>query len=126
MHGAWIQVDPAVEVSECIYNPSSGLANECREHLKRVHSPVQCERCHEIFSGTDRAACLSKLAEHRKQAESCGLGDPSKKEGIDEAQWATLDKQNRKKNQEAHRVEKWFEIWEVLFPDAERPKSPCK
>jgi len=116
-------------VSERVFDTEAGLAdecNECREHLKRVHSPVQCERCHEIFAGTDRAACLSKLAEHRKQAESCELGDPSRKEGIDEAQWATLDKQNRKKNQEAHRVEKWFEIWEVLFPDVQRPNSPCK
>jgi len=55
---------------------------------------------------------------------SCELGDPSRKEGIDEAQWAALDKQNRKKNQETHRVEKWFEIWDVLFPGRERPKSP--
>ncbi|KAK1754759.1 hypothetical protein QBC47DRAFT_384864 [Echria macrotheca] len=95
-----------------------------KEHLKRVHSPVQCERCHEIFPGTDRAACLARLAEHRKMASSCELGDPTKKEGIDEAQWAALDKQNRKKNQETHRVEKWFEIWDVLFPDVPRPKSP--
>lgn len=57
---------------------------------------------------------------------SCELGDPSRKEGIDEAQWAALDKQNRKKNQETHRVEKWFEIWDVLFPGRERPKSPCE
>ncbi|KAK5658428.1 hypothetical protein OQA88_1817 [Cercophora sp. LCS_1] len=55
---------------------------------------------------------------------SCELGDSSKKEGIDEAQWAALDKQNRKKNQETHRVEKWFEIWDVLFPGVDRPKSP--
>lgn len=95
-----------------------------KEHLKRVHSPVQCERCHEIFPGTDRAACLSRLAEHRKKDVSCELGDPSRKEGIDEAQWAALDKQNRKKNQETHRVEKWFEIWDVLFPSKPRPKSP--
>jgi len=97
-----------------------------REHLKRVHSPVQCERCHEIFPGTDRALCLSQLAEHRKMDVACELGDPSRKEGIDEAQWAALDKQNRKKSQEAHRVEKWFEIWDVLFPGRPRPKSPCK
>ncbi|KAK0705658.1 hypothetical protein B0H67DRAFT_388929 [Lasiosphaeris hirsuta] len=97
-----------------------------KEHLKRVHSPVQCERCHEIFPGTDRAACLARLAEHRKMDKSCELGDSSKKEGIDEAQWAALDKQNRRKNQETHRVEKWFEIWDVLFPAVTRPKSPCK
>ncbi len=104
----------------------SNLRLTIREHLKRVHSPVQCERCHLVFPGTDRALCLSQLADHRKQSIPCDLGDPSKKEGIDEAQWATLDKQNRKKSQEAHRVEKWFEIWGVLFPGIARPSSPCE
>ncbi|KAK3386428.1 hypothetical protein B0H63DRAFT_136532 [Podospora didyma] len=95
-----------------------------KEHLKRVHSPVQCERCYEVFPGTDRAMCLTKLAEHAKMDIPCNLGDPSLKEGLGEAQWAVLDKQNRKKNQEVHRVEKWFEIWDVVFPGTERPKSP--
>jgi len=56
----------------------------------------------------------------------CDRRDPSGKEGIDEVQWAALEKQNRKKNQENHKVEKWFEIWDVLFPGANRPKTPCK
>ncbi|KAK4455241.1 hypothetical protein QBC34DRAFT_288253 [Podospora aff. communis PSN243] len=94
-----------------------------KEHLKRIHSPVQCERCYEVFPGTDRASCLARLAEHRKM-DPCELGDPSFKRGIDESQWAALDKQNRKKNQELHRVEKWYEIWDVLFPGKERPATP--
>ena len=57
---------------------------------------------------------------------SCKLGDSSKKEGIDEAQWAALDKQNRKMNQEEHKIEKWFEIYKVIFPGAEKPQNPCK
>lgn len=101
-----------------------------REHLKRVHSPVQCDRCYEIFPGSlkERAACLAKLAEHRQMAVPCERGDASNKEGIDEFQWAILDKQSRKKNQEAHRIEKWYEIWNVLFPgpDVEKPKNPCE
>jgi hypothetical protein len=100
-----------------------------REHLKRVHSPVQCERCKQTFAvgnGRDRAQCLDELAEHRKKEEPCELRAPSLKEGVDEAQWAKLDRQNRKRNQEVHRVAKWFEIWDVLFPGMRPPKSPCE
>ncbi|KAK4209755.1 POZ-AT hook-and zinc finger-containing protein 1 [Rhypophila decipiens] len=111
----------------CI-GPGYKSIQRLKEHLKRVHSPVQCDRCYEIFPGSlkERAACLAKLAEHRKKAVSCERGDVSDKEGIDEFQWAILDKQSRKKNQEAHRVEKWYEIWDVLFPEAgvERPENP--
>ncbi|KAK3304744.1 uncharacterized protein B0T15DRAFT_495185 [Chaetomium strumarium] len=96
-----------------------------KEHLKRVHSPVQCERCKMTFNVTkDRAQALTDLAEHRKREEPCELRDASLKEGIDEAQWAKLEKQNRKRNQEVHRVEKWFEMWDVLFPGSARPDNP--
>ena len=54
------------------------------------------------------------------------LRDASLKEGVDEAQWAKLDRQNRKRNQEIHKVEKWFEIWDVLFPGVKRPTTPCE
>lgn len=98
-----------------------------KEHLKRNHSPVQCERCKETFTptkGGDRAECLNKLNDHRKRKEGCPLRDSSLKEGVDDVQWAMLDRQSRRKNQELHRVEKWFEIWDVLFPDVQRPESP--
>ncbi|KAK4183719.1 hypothetical protein QBC35DRAFT_442830 [Podospora australis] len=98
-----------------------------KEHLKRNHSPVQCERCKMTFTptkGGDRAECLNKLNDHRKSKEGCPLNDASLKEGVDDVQWAMLDRQSRRKNQELHRVEKWFEIWDVLFPDVPRPESP--
>ncbi|KAK4235546.1 POZ-AT hook-and zinc finger-containing protein 1 [Achaetomium macrosporum] len=96
-----------------------------KEHLKRVHSPVQCERCKMTFNvGKDRAQALTELAEHRKREEPCELRDASLKEGVDEAQWAKLEKQNRRRNQEVHRVEKWFEMWDILFPGSARPDNP--
>ncbi|KAK0667090.1 hypothetical protein QBC41DRAFT_229168 [Cercophora samala] len=113
------------------YRPCTGPGfksiQRLKEHLKRTHSPVQCERCKETFNpgkGGDRAESLNKLAEHHKSEVPCPLRDASLKEGVDEVQWAMLDKQNRKKNQEVHRVEKWFEIWDVLFPEVARPESP--
>ncbi|KAK4224381.1 hypothetical protein QBC38DRAFT_485587 [Podospora fimiseda] len=113
------------------YRPCTGPGfksiQRLKEHLRRTHSPVQCERCKETFNpgkGGDRAESLNKLAEHRKSENPCPLRDASLKEGVDEVQWAMLDKQNRRKNAEAHRVEKWFEIWDVLFPGVPRPESP--
>ncbi|OAA58485.1 hypothetical protein SPI_06558 [Niveomyces insectorum RCEF 264] len=95
-----------------------------KEHLKRKHTPVQCDRCYRIFDGADKASCINELTDHRRHEVPCEKGDPSLKEGISEAQWAALDKQNRKKNQEKHKVDKWFEIWHVLFPDVLQPSTP--
>jgi len=46
------------------------------------------------------------------------------KEGISEAQWASLDR--KKKNQGSSNIEKWNEIWAILFPEIACPKTPCK
>lgn len=126
MCGAWFQVNTKIEVSvPGLFKPSR--LTKQREHLKRVHSPVQCQRCYEIFRGAlaDRGHCLSQLASHLTTA-NCDVGDPSGKEGIDDIQWAAIDKQNRKKNREVHQVEAWYKIWDLLFPHAPRPISPCK
>lgn len=95
-----------------------------KEHLKRKHTPVQCERCYLVFSGSDKARCINELTEHLRLEVPCQRGESVLKEGISEAQWAALDKQNRKKNQEKHKVEKWFEIWRVLFPEVPEPDTP--
>jgi len=70
---------------------------------------------------------MDELAAHRRAEASCPRGDPSLKEGISDAQWASLDAQSRKtnKSQESHRTEKWTEIWIVLFPGKDVP-TPCK
>lgn len=70
---------------------------------------------------------MLQLEAHRQQPEPCKKGDPSWREGVSDAQWAKLDgKRGSKHSQEKHRVEKWFEIWVVLFPDEPRPDTPCK
>jgi len=94
--------------------------------LKRKHYPVQCDRCYHVFPGTDRPGCIEQLLKHRQLDVPCERRDPSLREGISDAQWAALEKQNRKRNQETHKVEKWFEIWTILFPRAEQPETPCK
>ena len=70
---------------------------------------------------------MDELVAHRQAEASCPRGDPSLKEGISDAQWASLDAQSRRtnKSQESHRTEKWVEIWVILFPGKEAP-TPCK
>jgi hypothetical protein len=98
-----------------------------REHLKRKHYPVQCDRCGEIFSGSDRARCVAALQSHLQLPIPCGLQIPSQKEGISDAQWASLDKKkSNKKSQETSRIDKWMEIWVILFAEIPQPDTPCK
>lgn len=101
--------------------------NVYREHIKRKHYPVQCDRCYEIFPGSDRAAGIRVLEHHRQSVNVCERKDSSLKEGISEAQCADLDKKkNAKKIPSISKIEKYMEIWDILFPGVERPKTPCK
>jgi hypothetical protein len=68
---------------------------------------------------------MNKLTKHLQLGVPCERGDPAAKEGISESQWLDI-KQKRRKNQEFHRVKKWFEIWSIIFPGVEPPKTPCK
>ncbi|KAL9569218.1 hypothetical protein ACKAV7_006804 [Fusarium commune] len=96
-----------------------------REHLKRTHSPVQCERCYHIFPSNEKSETSAMLAltTHRQAEVPCLRGNFALKEGISDAEWAALDIQIRRtgKSQESHRVEKWTEIWILLFPDQTVP-----
>jgi hypothetical protein len=98
-----------------------------REHLKRKHYPVQCGRCFQTFTGPDRAALLVALQDHSRHDTPCNLRDPSLKEGISDDQWVLLDKKKSiRKDQELSSVEKWYEIWAVLFPELSKPETPCE
>ncbi len=92
--------------------------------MKRKHSPVQCDRCYRVFSGTNRTRCMSDLRNHRQQRVPCERGNPALQEGVSEVQWRMMERHNRKKNQEKHKFEKWYEIWDILFPDAPKPETP--
>lgn len=101
-----------------------------REHLKRKHYPVHCPRCFKVFSARDRASALNDLIEHGRSTTQCEVMSASLKEGISDAQWAQLEKKkSNKKDQETSTVEKWYEIWKILFPEVPeeaRPETPCK
>lgn len=95
--------------------------------MKRKHYPVQCDRCYHIFYGPDRAASALELEAHRQLPDSCDLKDASLKEGISDAQWAKLDKKKTAmKSQASSKIEKYWEIWDILFPAIQHPTTPCK
>src|SRR4051812_46155528 len=97
-----------------------------REHLRRKHNPVQCDRCCCIFDGSDRATCMLELKKHHQLPVPCDLNSSGTKEGISDFQWAILDKKRSKKNiQGLSSVDKWNEIWSVLFPGVSHPQTPC-
>jgi hypothetical protein len=101
-------------------------AHSFREHLRRKHYPVQCDRCYHIFTGSDRAACVLELQDHRQLDVPCERRSPSAKEGISEAQWANLDKKkSAKKSRVSSRIALWMEYWDILFPGVQPPATPC-
>lgn len=105
--------------------------NSFREHLKRVHTYVQCERCSQIFRGSraDRAAALGT---HRRG--QCPENQPLLSEGISDELWVRIEnmprngkiKESRAEEPKTN-VEKWYEIWNILFPPPVLPPAhPCK
>jgi hypothetical protein len=57
------------------------------------------------------------------------------KEGIDNSQWKKIEdvlkvqrvrKGATSSPRPPHDIQKWFEIWKILFPDAREPESPCR
>ncbi|KAH7317232.1 hypothetical protein BKA65DRAFT_570721 [Rhexocercosporidium sp. MPI-PUGE-AT-0058] len=109
-----------------------------KEHLQRVHRPVQCPRCYcdFAFKSRERSAAVSERDIHLQQDEPCKRGLALLKEGISEAEWSRIS-EDRKKirkgkgkekaisiNQAANPSAQWYEIWSILCPDLKRPSTP--
>ncbi|KAI1209320.1 uncharacterized protein F4807DRAFT_428002 [Annulohypoxylon truncatum] len=97
-----------------------------KEHIKRKHLLIQCERCNKNFSGKGKAVeeSLTELRRHRQQPEPCSLGSLEMNTGISMEQWTLLDRSGGKKRQKASEVEKWFNIWETIYPGITHPPHP--
>jgi hypothetical protein len=87
-----------------------------------------------VFDGSDHPTRAKKLEEHLRLKVSCQWKDETEivKEGISDHQWADLNKQGNKKSKghscplPKNTVEKWNEIWAVLFHAVQAPSNPCK
>lgn len=107
----------------------SGCKNiqRVKEHIKRKHVVIQCERCFRNFSekGRKKEDSVAELAKHRREPEPCALGNPREANlGINMDQESLLNESRGKKRQKISDVDKWFNIWKVLFPNKPQPSHP--
>lgn len=95
-----------------------------KEHLYRrhYHRRITCERCSKSFPQE------KELFAHRRQAVPCPVAEIKTHNPIvDGMRESTMNLlKSRKRSSTADDEEKWFEIWDAVFPDRERPDSPCK
>lgn len=92
-----------------------------RDHFEGVHLISQCNRCYTIFENS------GELVEHQQLSEVCEKKPSTLKEGIDIGQWEKIVKILKKTTQKGRQAfDKWYDIWDVLFPGTPRPQTPCK
>ncbi|KAK4034874.1 hypothetical protein C8A01DRAFT_18393 [Parachaetomium inaequale] len=85
-----------------------------KQHLGRKHAPeFYCERCRAIFPNEET---------HRRHhdSQSC-TPQPHRFAGITHQQQRRLSRKSRSSLSEA---ERWFDIWDIVFPGQPRPASP--
>lgn len=96
--------------------------NSSREHLYRRHGQQQsfCPRCATTFEREQ------DFEAHIRAEKPCKIVKSSDRssQSISPAQMYRL--RRRKGQYNASETKKWFEIWDLLFPDRPRPSSPCK
>jgi len=90
-----------------------------REHVFRRHKLPNhyCDHCFETFPHQPA------LLHHVRQPSSCVVGNETPPSGISTAQAEKLRKRGKKSLSE---VERWNEMYRIIFPDSPLPTSPCK
>ncbi|KAK7937514.1 uncharacterized protein PG986_014382 [Apiospora aurea] len=90
-----------------------------KEHLYRFHYQTSCDRCLETFKQD------KDLVVHRRQAIPCQRKDNRSRDpvvqGIGQDTMSMLKSRKRSSCQNAE--EKWFEIWDIMFPHRGRPDT---
>lgn len=93
-----------------------------REHLYRCHAQqsLSCPRCVAAFENQ------KDLDDHLRSLEPCKVAN--RKDGLQQTiSPEQMDKLKKRKGLYGQSdVQKWFEIWHVLFPGHHPPESPCE
>jgi hypothetical protein len=89
-----------------------------RQHLDRCHQPpIHCSSCFREFKTEERRI------EHSRVRPSCTVVPVKTWNAVNTAQKQRLKARfSSKKSPE----ENWYIMFDILFPDAPRPRSPCK
>ncbi|KAH8756057.1 hypothetical protein F5883DRAFT_570130 [Diaporthe sp. PMI_573] len=100
--------------AKCVTRHHLYTIEEVKEHLCCDHRrPVYCPICKEEFSlGRNRDAHI--------RLRACHANNSTNPEGITYEQEERLERVDRESLSEDLR---WFHIWDVIFPDVERPSS---
>lgn len=120
-----------LEGHNCLRNHTLNRIADVRTHLLRSHSlPPQCPSCGEVFdedsagSGPDE----DRFDEHVKLHTCQALPTPPRpRRGITRDQFDAVQKSARRGpgwHTKDPPAEKWFEIWDIIFPGTPRPVSP--
>ncbi|KAK5652662.1 hypothetical protein OQA88_10256 [Cercophora sp. LCS_1] len=99
--------------------PGWATVHRIKEHVYRKHAlPIRCPRCGHVFE-TER-----RKDDHISQEERCvQVEDQARPEGID-ADKEKLLRSRKGKNKEASEVDKWNEMYMILFPEADSTSLP--
>ncbi|KAH8897445.1 hypothetical protein GQ53DRAFT_509042 [Thozetella sp. PMI_491] len=89
-----------------------------KEHLFRSHTPprFRCQRCYECFTSE------TEISQHLRAEQRCEKRDVEPEEWIDEHRLRAL--RSRKGPKLTLELEKWGEVYKILFPDANSVPSP--
>ncbi|KAI1382798.1 uncharacterized protein F4822DRAFT_97200 [Hypoxylon trugodes] len=89
-----------------------------KEHLYRRHVIFACHRCFSAFEAEE------DLKLHMRATKPCTVSETADRDarvqGINQVTMAQLKTRKRGANEEA----KWFQCWDILFPNCARPSSP--
>lgn len=90
---------------------------DVRQHLRRHHPPVRCLRCFASFTSK------GERDDHIRQ-NSCVAGRSDITSDMPKDVWdmIALRGQSERGNNDGER--RWYNIWEILFPDDPHPESP--
>ncbi|KAI8944083.1 hypothetical protein F4801DRAFT_585799 [Xylaria longipes] len=98
----------------CFYRKLS-IISRVKQHLARNHAPrFYCQRCYLLF--TDVAT-----QELHVMQRSCNREPGARLDGIHPYQQAEL---SRKPKLRLSEEQQWFRIWNIVFPEKQRPVSP--
>jgi hypothetical protein len=89
------------------------IADHTRAHLENVHKIAEQS---------------SDLSRNRGSAGFQQQPD-TPHEGIDHSKWVQIEnilKVKRDKGKDKSDIDKWFDLWEVLFPNIPTPAHPCE
>ncbi|KAK2605816.1 hypothetical protein QQS21_003770 [Conoideocrella luteorostrata] len=116
---AYILACPFYKKNLHVYNPCLGYhlrrIKDVKQHIYRKHSKPDfyCSRCFTVFFDARSRDAHTRLA-------SCEVQTDPQHAGISEDQKKRLT-QYASRSKGIH--EQWFDIWDIIFPGEQRPKS---